>query len=84
MLDNQSPSCDENFPGAGPYGPSHNRPRAAGQMSAKERREEKTLQQLVGRVIQEYERAVDRGLDPSRALAGVLEWAACECQRIRR
>lgn len=84
MLDNQSPFCDENFPNASPYGPSFNRPRATGQMSAKDRREEKTLQNLIGRVIQEYERAVDRGLDPSRALAGVLEWAACECQRIRR
>jgi hypothetical protein len=48
--------------------------------------EEETLQQMgdefIGRVIQEYERAVRRGLLPNKAIASVLEWASCECQRL--
>jgi hypothetical protein len=49
--------------------------------------EEEVLNHLandfVARVIQEYERVLERGLPPSKAIASVVGWASGECQRIR-
>ncbi len=47
--------------------------------------EEKRSQQLsiefIGRVVQEYELMVKRGLLRNRAIASVIEWASAECLR---
>jgi hypothetical protein len=51
------------------------------------RPEEEALDELavefIGRLIQEYERAVESGLPPSRAMACLIGWASGECERIR-
>jgi len=39
-------------------------------------------EELKSRLIASYERAVDAGLMPCRALAVMLEWVAEECARI--
>ena len=43
---------------------------------------EKVERELVGRVIEAYERALQNGLVPNRAIASVLEWASLECPRL--
>ncbi len=51
-----------------------------------ERLEQERLQnverEFVDRIIEEYERAVQKGLVPARALASMLEWASRECPRL--
>jgi hypothetical protein len=49
----------------------------------KEEALEQLTNELVARIIQEYERALARGLPPSRAIASVVGWASDECHRIR-
>lgn len=52
-----------------------------------DRLEEEALEHMandfVARVIQEYERVLQSGLPPSKAIASVVGWASCECERIR-
>ncbi len=43
---------------------------------------EKVERELIGRVIEAYECAVQNGLAPNRAIAGLLEWASLECPRL--
>ena len=54
-------------------------------MSLSEREQER-LQRLerefIGRLIEEYERAVENGLPANRAIASLLEWASRECPRL--
>jgi hypothetical protein len=38
--------------------------------------------ELVDRLIQEYERVVEKGLPPERAIASMLEWVSRECPRL--
>lgn len=38
--------------------------------------------ELIGRLIEEYERVVENGLPPHRAIASILEWASRECPRL--
>ncbi len=51
-----------------------------------ERLEHERLQdvekELVGRIIEEYEHALQNGLPPHRAIASILEWASRECPRL--
>lgn len=42
----------------------------------------KAIEELKSRLIASYERAVDAGLMPCRAMAVMLEWVAEECARI--
>jgi len=42
----------------------------------------KASEELKSRLIASYERAVDAGLMPCRALAVILEWVAEECARV--
>jgi hypothetical protein len=44
--------------------------------------EDRRLEELKSILIVSYETAVGRGLEPSAALAAVLEWAAVECARL--
>jgi hypothetical protein len=44
---------------------------------------EQLANDFVARVIQEYERILEQGLPPSRAIASLVGWASGECQRIR-
>jgi hypothetical protein len=61
--------------------------RSLGRPPAAVMQEEEAQAQLandfVGRIIQEYERILERGLPPSRAIASVVGWASSECERIR-
>ncbi len=43
---------------------------------------EKVERELIGRVIEAYECAVQQGLVPNRAIASMLEWASMECPRL--
>ena len=43
---------------------------------------EKVERELIGQVIEAYERALQNGLVPNRAIASVLEWASLECPRL--
>jgi hypothetical protein len=44
--------------------------------------EDRRIEELKNILIVSYETAVDRGLEPSAALAAILEWAAQECARL--
>jgi len=48
--------------------------------------EQERLQRLEGeridRLIEGYERAVEDGLPPNRAIASMLEWVSRECPRL--
>ena len=59
---------------------------SAGGPESNGRMEEEQVQRLgnefMGRLIQEYEQAVQRGLPATRAMASLLEWAASECQHL--
>jgi hypothetical protein len=37
--------------------------------------------ELIDHLIEEYERVVEEGLPPQRAIASLLEWASRECPR---
>ncbi len=43
---------------------------------------QKVESELIGRVIEAYERALQNGLRPNRAIASMLEWASLECPRL--
>ncbi len=55
-------------------------------LDSNERLEHERLQkvesELIGRVIEAYERALQNGLRPNRAIASMLEWASLECPRL--
>ena len=38
--------------------------------------------ELIDHLIEEYERVVEDGLPPQRAIASLLEWASRECPRL--
>ncbi len=44
---------------------------------------EQLTSELIGRLIQDYERIIQRGLPPAQAIASVIGWASGECRRIR-
>jgi hypothetical protein len=44
---------------------------------------ERLSNELVGRLIQDYERIIQSGLPPAQAIASVIGWASGECRRLR-
>jgi hypothetical protein len=61
--------------------------RSLGLRTAERKAQDEAFEQLatdfIAKIIQEYERILERGLPPSRAIASVVGWASSECQRIR-
>ncbi len=55
-------------------------------LDSNERLEQERLQkverELIDRIIVAYEHALQNGLRPNRAIAGMLEWASLECPRL--
>ena len=45
-------------------------------------RQQNLERELIDRVIEVYEDAVEKGLCPQRAIASMLEWASRECPRL--
>ncbi len=43
---------------------------------------QKLERELIGRLIEQYERVVEDGLPPHRAIASILEWTSRECPRL--